>query len=84
MWYYFIIRYDIYSTVEFSVSYSDYGKITSILSDLGFRVEDTVYDTGVTVIGRIIKSNLSSLQSSLTEATAGRVELNIIGEEFGY
>ena len=79
-----IIRYDIYSTVEFSVSYSDYGKITSILSDLGFRVEDTVYDTGVTVIGRIIKSNLSSLQSSLTEATAGRVELNIIGEEFGY
>lgn len=79
-----IIRYDIYTTVEFSVSYSDYGKITGILSDLDFRVEDTVYDTGVTVIGRIIKSNLSSLQSSLTEATAGRVELNILGEEFGY
>lgn len=79
-----IIRYDIYTTVEFSVSYSDYGKITGILSDLDFRVEDTVYDTGVTVIGRIIKSNLSSLQSSLTEATAGRVELNIFGEEFGY
>jgi uncharacterized YigZ family protein len=79
-----IIRYDIYTTVEISVNYSDYGKITSILSDNGFRTEDTMYDTGVTVVGRIIKSKLDGIISSLTEATAGRCTINVIGEEFGY
>ena len=79
-----IIRYDIYSSLKFSVSYSDYGKITSALSDLGFRVEDTIYDTGVTLYGRIIKTNLESLKANLTELTAGRIELEILSEEFGY
>ena len=79
-----IIRYDIYTTVEMAVSYSDYGKISTILSDLGFRVEDTTYDTGVTISGRIIKSNIEDLRNQLVEATAGRVEIEIIGEEFGF
>lgn len=79
-----IIRYDIYSTVEISVNYSDYGRITSILADRGFRTEDTAYDTGVSVLGRIIKSDLDGLSSAITEATAGRAQINIIGEEFGY
>ena len=79
-----IIRYDIYSTVEIAVSYSDYGKITSVFSDFGFRTEDTSYDTGVTVIGRIIKSDLDGLIAAITESTAGRASVNIIGEEFGY
>ena len=79
-----IIRYDIYSTIMFAVSYSDYGKISTILSDFGFRVEDTTYDTGVTISGRIIKSNLDDLKKQLVETTAGRVEIEIIGEEFGF
>ena len=79
-----IIRYDIYSTLKISVSYSDYGKISSAFTDLSFRTEDTVYDTGVTVYGRIIKSNLDDLKALLTELTAGRVEINILSEEFGY
>ena len=53
-----IIRYDIYSTVQITVSYSDYGKITSALSDFGFRTEDTSYDTGVTLLGSIQKDIL--------------------------
>lgn len=79
-----IIRYDIYSTVKISVSYSDYGKITSSLTDLGFRVEDTLYDTGVTIIGRVVKANLVEMKEALTEYTAGRVEVEILSEEFGY
>jgi uncharacterized YigZ family protein len=79
-----IIRYDIYTYLEMSVSYSDYGKITATLSDLGFRVDSTTYDTGVNICGSIIKSNLDKLENSLTEATAGRIKLEIIGEEFGY
>ena len=79
-----IVRYDIYSSVKISVSYSDYGKITSTLSDLGFRVEDTLDDTGVTLCGRIVKSSVDELKSSLIELTAGRVEMEILSEEFGF
>ena len=79
-----IIRYDIYTSIEIAVSYSDFGKISGILSDLGFRTEDTVYDVGVKVDGRIIKSDLERLKANLVEATAGRVEIEIIGEEFGF
>ncbi len=79
-----IIRYDIYSTVEISVTYSDYGKISPVLSERGFRTEDTAYDAAVTVIGRIIKSELDGLISEITEVTAGRATVKILGEEFGY
>lgn len=79
-----IIRYDIYTGLEIAVSYSDYGKITSILSELGFRTESTEYDVGVRVGGSIVKSELDRLKKALVEATAGRVEIEIIGEEFSY
>ena len=79
-----IIRYDIYTTLKMSVSYSDYGKITTALSDLGFRIEDTIYDTGVTLQGRIVKNCLDELKSNLIELTAGRIDMDIISEEFGY
>lgn len=79
-----IIRYDIYTEAELSVSYSDYGKITSVLDSLGFRIEESLYDVGITVRGRIISSSFDELSSALTEATAGRIEIKKLGEEFGY
>lgn len=79
-----IIRYDIYTEAELSVSYSDYGKITSVLDSFGFRAEESLYDVGITVRGRIISSSFDELSSALTEATAGRIEIKKLGEEFGY
>lgn len=79
-----IIRYDIYSSLEISVSYSDYGKVTTCLTDAGFRTESTDYDTSVKIGGRVIKSELESLENILVEATAGRVNIEILGEEFGF
>ena len=79
-----IIRYDIYTSLTVSVSYSDFGKITSALSERGFRTENTLYDIGVTIEGKILKSELEKLQNDLVEATAGRVEIEIFGEEFGF
>ena len=77
-----IIRYDIYATVQVSVSYSDYGKITTALSEHGIRIEDTGYDTGVTVLGSIQKDKLDALSLEITEATSGRAEIVLLGEEF--
>ena len=79
-----IIRYDIYTEAELSVSYSDYGKITPVLDSFGFRIEESLYDVGITVRGRIISSSFDELSSTLTEATAGRIEIKKLGEEFGY
>ena len=79
-----IIRYDIYTSLEISVSYSDFGKISTALADAGFRTESTDYDTGVKIFGRVIKSKLDELNLSLVEATAGRVNVEILGEEFGF
>ena len=79
-----IIRYDIYTSLELSVSYSDYGKITAILADHGFRTESTVYDTGITLDGSIIKTGLEEFKNALIEATADRIEIEIIGEEFSF
>lgn len=79
-----IIRYDIYTEAELSVSYSDYGKITSVLDNYGFRASGNLYDTGITVSGRVLSTAFDELTSALVEATAGRIEIKKIGEEFGY
>ena len=52
-----IIRYDVYTEAELSVSYSDYGKITSVLEAHGFRTENTLYDVGISLTGRIVSCN---------------------------
>ena len=75
---------DIYTTIEMSVSYSDHGRITAPLSDMGFIIECTDYNTDITISGRIIKSRLEELQQLLTEKTCGRIKMEIIGEEFGF
>lgn len=79
-----IIRYDIYTRLSVRVNYSDYGKISTVLSELGFRTEATDYDTGVCVVGSIIKTNLADLEKKLIEATSARASFEILGEEFSY
>ena len=79
-----IIRYDVYTEAELSVSYSDYGKITSVLEAQGFRTENTLYDVGITLSGRIVSTNFDNLEAALVEATAGRIEIKKLGDAFGY
>ena len=79
-----IIRYDVYSTAEFEVGYSDYGKITTMLSDIGFRISDTIFEENVKISGSILKSNLDSLKEKMTEITSGRVEITVVSEKFEY
>ena len=79
-----IIRYDVYTEAELSVGYSDYGKITSVLEAHGFRMENTLYDVGITLSGRIVSNEFENLEAALVEATAGRVEIKKLGEAFGY
>ena len=79
-----IIRYDIYSEIEFSVSYSDYGKITSTLAELEFRSDDTDFGAEVRIKGRILKSRLENFEKQLTDVTSARSRLSVIGEKFDF
>lgn len=79
-----IIRYDIYSLAEFEISYSDYGKISTILTDLEFRISDTLYEENVKIKGSILKSKFENLKEKMTEITSGRVEIKVVSEKFEY
>lgn len=79
-----IIRYDVYSKLVIRVNYSDYGKISPALSELGFRVEDTNFDVDVSITGSIIQGRTEKLMETLTECTSGRASVELLGEEFSY
>lgn len=79
-----LIGYDIYSEIMITVSYSDYGKISQPISELGFRTEDITYEDNITVLGKILKSKAEELNSILTEATSGRIKLEILEEKFDF
>ena len=79
-----IIRYDIYSSAEFEINYSDYGKISPVLSELGFRISDTVFEENVKISGSILSSEFDTLNEKMTELTSGRVEIKLLGEKFEY
>jgi len=79
-----IIRYDIYNEISIEVSYSDYGKITSALADVGFRTEDTLYTDGVCVLGKLLKENYQKIEEQITEITSGRAKINILSEKFDF
>lgn len=79
-----IIRYDIYSSAEFEISYSDYGRISTVLSEVGFRIADTVFEENVKISGSILSSNFESLSEKMTEITSGRVKIKLLGEKFEY
>ena len=79
-----IIRYDIYTELSISVSYSDYGKISTALADCGFRTDDTDYAADVTLIGRLPKASLEKLTKELVEITSNRAKIEILGEKFDF
>ena len=79
-----IIKYDIYSEISFTVSYSDYGKIGNLISEIGFRTDETNFETEVSIRGTLLKEKNEEFQKQLTEITSGRSSLAILGEKFDY
>ena len=79
-----IIRYDIYSSVRIPVEYSDFGRVSQTLSDLGFRTDNIAYDVGVTISGTILKSSVEDMVKNLTELSSGRIKPEFLGEKFDY
>ena len=79
-----IIRYDIYTELNVTLTYSDYSKVTSLIDGADFRASDVMYLDNVVVSGKIISSLLDAFKASLTEMTSGRAKVEILGEKFDF
>jgi len=79
-----IITYDLYTSLKIIVSYSDYQKITSPLTEIGFFTEDTKYSDSVYISGKILKVDCDTLISKITEITSGRCEVKGLGDDFDF
>jgi uncharacterized YigZ family protein len=79
-----IITYDIYTEIKLVVSYSDYQRITPIISESGFRVAETAYSESVVLNGRISKNKADAFINTVNEATSGRAKSEILQEIFDF
>ena len=79
-----IITYDIYTVMNITLSYSDYQKVMPIFSDEGFRIDEASYTDSVIIKGRIQKTKADSFIKTVTEATSGRSQTEILEELFDF
>jgi uncharacterized YigZ family protein len=79
-----IITYDLYTEVSFSVTYSDYQKLSLTFAEFEFRTEDINYGVDVEILGRVLSSKVDLFIHKLTEITSGRIKSEILGEKFDY
>ena len=76
------VIYDIYCTLAISVSYSDHGRICSLLDELGFVTENTDFASAVEITGKIREEKLQSLCELITEMTSARAKITEISRGF--
>ncbi len=67
-----VITFTMFGKCSIEVSYSDYQKIQSVLSDFSFRTEQTDYRESVTIEGRVLLSDTNALFEAISEQTGGR------------
>ncbi len=79
-----IVTYDIYSVIKITVSYSEYQKVLPMLSDSGFRVEDTKFADSVIIIGKSRKTDAEAFLARLGEVTFGRAHAEVLDEKFDF
>ena len=79
-----IIRYDIYTTLSLSASYSDYQKLIPVLAEYDFRETDTDYSTDVCILGSLKAEQLDAFSNAVTQATSARALVEKISEDFDY
>ena len=77
-------RYDVYAEYTIKLSYSDHQKAVAVLSEIGFRVDDTTFSDSVEILGSILAKDANILEKKLTDVTAGRAKCEKISEKFDF
>lgn len=63
-------------------TYNQYGKVSSLIMDIGATVDDTVYEADVLIKFHISPEHLDKLNKSLADATSGEVQAESYGEKY--
>lgn len=63
-------------------SYNQYGKVSSLILELGAVVDDTIYEADVLIKFHIKPEILSSLNKKLADVTSGEVQATSDSEEY--
>ena len=79
-----IITYDIYSTYEIECTYSDFQKLGTIFSFVGFRQTGIDYTDVVRISGSVQRDVGDALVDKLVQATAGRAIIKKTGEKYDF
>ena len=79
-----IITYDLYTTLNVKINYSDYQKVSGMLSNGDFRINDTKYLDNVFITGSIRTVAVEEFIKKLAEITSGRVNIEKKEEKFEY
>ena len=79
-----IITYDIYSTYEIECTYSDFQKLGTIFSFVGFRQTGIDYADVVRISGSVQRDVGDALVDKLVQATAGRAIIKKTGEKYDF
>ncbi len=79
-----IVKYDTYTVLSIEVSYSDYQKIATVLSDFDFCTDDTDYSENVVILGTVIADSYEELSCKLAETTSGRCKINFLDKKYDF
>lgn len=63
-------------------SYNQYGKITSLIIDMGAVVDDTIFEADVLIKFHIKSQKLPNLNKMLADLTCGEVQVDLDGNSF--
>ena len=79
-----VIEYSIFATVRLTVNYSDYQRLSALMSANDFSVTDTEYTDFVVIHGTISADKLDSFTKCISETTSGRCKLEVVEKKFGF
>lgn len=79
-----VIEYKPYTQLRLKINYSDYNKISSVISSIGFKIEDSDFADDINIIGSLPTEMFDIFEKKLIEITAGRVVIKKLSEKFDF
>ena len=79
-----IIKYSTYTFLDITVGYSDFQKISPVLSKNEFLIENTDYSDNVKVSGSVFSDNYEKMEKELLEITSGRCKVDFLDKKYDF
>lgn len=77
-----IVTKVLFKRIKARIDYTLYGKVENDLLQLGYVIEDVIYDDAVNIVILTEKERVDNLKKDLINMTSSNVEINEINEEY--